>query len=176
MRILQVVHGLYPMRKAGTEIYTYYLSRELAKEHEVHVFYPVFEKTAKRELRIREIKREGMHLHELVIPNGILDKIKRLWSSMFFENTYRNLEIEEIFEKLLKEVNPDIIHFQHLIGLSAGLIEIAKRHGFPTVLTLHDYWFMCPTINLLRWDYSLCEGLHPEMCWSEKQLYNLGEI
>jgi hypothetical protein len=40
MKILQVVQGFPPQQRAGTQIYTYYLSKELAKKHEVHVFYP----------------------------------------------------------------------------------------------------------------------------------------
>jgi glycosyltransferase involved in cell wall biosynthesis len=40
MRILQVVHGFLPERRGGTEIYTYNLSKELSKNHEVHIFYP----------------------------------------------------------------------------------------------------------------------------------------
>ena len=37
MRILQVVHAFLPEHKAGTEIYTYSLAKELAKHHDINI-------------------------------------------------------------------------------------------------------------------------------------------
>ncbi|NJE12849.1 glycosyltransferase family 4 protein [Thermococcus sp. LS2] len=177
MKILQVVHGFPPKQRAGTEIYTYYLSKELAKRYEVHVFYPTRDKTEKS-ITIHSFERENLHLHELIIPNRPTNKISRFWDLLFFENTYMNKEIEEKFRELLKEITPDIIHFEHLIGLSATLIGVAKEFNIPTILTLHDYWFMCPTIQLLKWDHTICKG--PESskcrkCWIKKQSNVLAE-
>ncbi|NJE06962.1 glycosyltransferase [Thermococcus sp. M39] len=167
MRILQVVHGFPPKQRAGTEIYTYYLSKELAKRHEVHIFYPAFDNV--KRISLNSFERESLIIHEVKIPNN---KVKRLWNLLFFENTYMNKNVEEIFRRLLKEINPDIIHFEHLIGLSATLINVAKKFNIPSVLTLHDYWFMCPNIQLLRYDYTICEGSEPNKCsacWIKKQ-------
>ena len=41
MRILQVAHGFPPDQMAGAEVYTWAVSRELARlGHDVHVFVP----------------------------------------------------------------------------------------------------------------------------------------
>jgi len=167
MKILQVVHGFPPKQRAGTEIYTYYLSKELAKSHEVHVLYPTLENVKKPILV--SFNREGLVLHELRLPNN---KVRRFWSMLFFENTYVNREIENLFRTLIKDIHPDVIHFEHLIGLSTTLIEIAKEFNIPTVLTLHDYWFMCLNIQLLKHDYTICKGPEPNKCsecWIKKQ-------
>lgn len=167
MKILQVIHGFPPKQKAGTEIYTYYLSKELAKRHEVHVFYPEHSNT--KRIFLRTLESGGLIIHKLRIPYG---RTSRLPNSLFFENTYINGEIEEIFGMLLRKIKPDVIHFQHLIGLSATLIEVAKDLGFPSVLTLHDYWFICPNIQLLKWDYTVCDGPEPDKCrscWIKRQ-------
>jgi glycosyltransferase involved in cell wall biosynthesis len=34
--------------------------------------------------------------------------------------------------------------------------QAAYEAGIPTVVTLHDYWFICPRVNLIRADGSLC--------------------
>ncbi|NJE61789.1 glycosyltransferase family 4 protein [Thermococcus sp. 21S7] len=178
MRILQVVHSFPSIRRAGVELYTYYLSKELAEKHEVHILYPIFEKKSKKELWVRDKYEDGLYIHEIVFPTRFIDKLKRLINSMFIENTYLNSRIDPLFENLLDEINPDIVHFQHVIGLSASLIKISKQKNVPTVLTLHDYWFMCPTTNLLRWDYSLCNGPYPkrcQLCWSKKHSEALAE-
>jgi len=168
MKILQVVHGFPPKQRAGTEIYTYYLSKELAKRHEVHVFYPTLENV--KEPILVSFNREDFILHELKFPNN--NKIRRFLSRLFFENTYINKEIENLFRTLVTNIRPDVIHFEHLIGLSATLIEVAKAFNIPSVLTLHDYWFMCPNIHLLKYDYTICEGPEPNECsecWIKKQ-------
>ena len=41
MRIVQVIHGFPPRNMAGSEVYTYNLSKELSKRHEVIVFYRI---------------------------------------------------------------------------------------------------------------------------------------
>jgi len=68
MKILQVVHGFPPKQRGGTEIYTYYLSKELAKSHEVHILYPILENVTKPTLV--PFNRENLTLHELKLPNN----------------------------------------------------------------------------------------------------------
>ena len=173
MKVLQVVHGFPPKQRAGTEIYTYHLSKELAKNHEVYVLYPDLGHIKKP--MIVSFNRENLVLHELRYPNS---KIRRFLSMLFFETTYVNKAIEDLFRKLTTSIKPDIIHFEHLIGLSSTFIEIAKKLEIPTVLTLHDYWFMCPNIQLLKYDYTICNGPKANKChecWIKKQSKVLSE-
>lgn len=168
MRILQVVHGFPPINTAGTEIYTYMLCKEMSKYHEIHVFYPIY---GNEPYFLRHSVKEGLNVHELCLSESITEKVRR---NIFFKNTYRNEIVERKFEELLDNITPDIIHFQHLINLSAALIEIAKKKGIPSVLTLHDYWFICPSVQLLRDDYSICSGPNENAsncfeCWNNTQ-------
>ena len=41
MKIVQVIHGFPPYNMAGSEVYTYNLSRELAKKDEVYIFHRI---------------------------------------------------------------------------------------------------------------------------------------
>ena len=157
MRILQVVHGFLPERRGGTEIYTYNLSKELSKNHEVHIFYPRRIKRARGSSPAQY--ENALHAVEHVIDIGskrsrFLSRIKLLG----FKGTYGNGKVDREFEGLLDAINPDIVHFHHLLDLSASLINIVKLRGLPVVLTLHDFWFICPRINLLKSDYSVCKG------------------
>lgn len=169
MRILQTVHGFLPNQRAGTEIYTNDLCKELAKRNEVHVLYPVYRG---RKYDLNSFDREGIRIYELTVPLGFLEKINYATN---FRSTYENKETEQKFAKLLNIVKPDIIHFQHLIYLSASLIRIGKDRKIPTVLTLHDYWFICPRIHLLKMDYSLCKG-PDENCQNCFQCWNIQKV
>lgn len=169
MKILQVVHG-FPPRKltGGTEIYSYHLSNELSRRHDVHVFYPIYEG---RTCSLNNFEKNGLKIHELNLPYNFIEEVKK---KAVFNPHPINKTVEKKFVQILNKVAPDIIHFQHLIGLSASLIEIAEEKEIPTVLTLHDYWFICPTIQLLKDDYSTCEGPDEQAencfeCWNERQ-------
>ena len=42
---------------------------------------------------------------------------------------FTHKEVEEHFRTILKKISPDIVHFHNLIGLSVGLIHLAKKQG-----------------------------------------------
>ncbi len=69
---------------------------------------------------------------------------------------FTHKEVEEHFRTVLKKISPEIVHFHNLVGLSVGLIHIAKKQGIKTVLTLHDYWGFCFKNTLLKNNDELC--------------------
>jgi glycosyltransferase involved in cell wall biosynthesis len=148
MKILTVVHGYPPAQSAGTEVYARALSVALSRNHEVCVFYRCAD-YARSELDVR--KR---------IENGIaiisLNNTFRLYRS--FEDTYCNPEIDRAFSQILDETRPDVVHVQHLLYLSAGIIEQIKQRGIPVVYTLNDYWLMCPQGQLFKENCRVCDG------------------
>ena len=165
MKIIYVVHGFPPRSRWGTEIYTRALAKELSKNHEVYVFYP-----------LRNLKGEEYSLNRYDIDSLHLMEIfnsQPFWPTITNPKLrYVNARIDKKFEVLLDEINPDIVHFQHLIGLSASLIEIVTERRIPRVLTLHDFWFMCPRVQLLRNDCSICHGPDEKgencsKCWNK---------
>jgi glycosyltransferase involved in cell wall biosynthesis len=73
-----------------------------------------------------------------------------------FIASYRNPEIERDFAETLERFRPDVVHVQHLMYLSARLVEIARRPCIPVVITLHDFWFKCNNALLLRHTGEIC--------------------
>ncbi len=51
---------------------------------------------------------------------------------------------------VVETFRPDVIHIHHLVHLSGSLIGMLKRMGLPVVVTLHDYWYLCITGQLLN--------------------------
>lgn len=173
MKILQVVHGFPPRSRAGAEIYTYNLSKELSKNHEVHVFYPL-RKAGIAGYSLNRLYNNGLHITEMVDHQLPFPTVMK---SIY---AYKNSRIERIFEKLLDEINPDVVHFQHLLSLSPSLIKSVKKRGIPAVLTLHDFWFICPNIHLLKNDYIICNGPNTQAincfrCGNKRQAESLAE-
>lgn len=66
--------------------------------------------------------------------------------------------VEEEFVEFLNKKNIDLVDFQHLNGLGASLIEITQKRNIKTVVTMHDYWFICPNLFLYTRAFELCDG------------------
>lgn len=148
MKIVQVIHGFPPDNVAGSEVYTYALSRELAKEHEVHVFHRI-EDPRRGEYELQHVTHDGFSVWT------INNTFKYCHS---FEQTYKNDVIAKKFGGLLEELRPDVVHFGHVIALSTTLIAEAKSRKIPVIFTLHDFWLFCQLGQLLKHDLSLCDG------------------
>jgi glycosyltransferase involved in cell wall biosynthesis len=155
MRVLFVVHKFPPQSVGGVETYTWSLARALAEAgHEAFVFYPVIGLDA-AEARSEE---GGIHRWAVSLPEtrGHEGALQQFW------HTFRDVGLEARFQKCLAEVRPDIVHFQHVQGLSARLLALAS--GWHRLVTLHDYWFFCANSQLLRPDGQMCAG--PQWGWN----------
>ena len=151
MNILQVSNGFPPTDRGGVEIYTLALSKMLRSiGHHVAVF-------------CRE-PGEGWPIYG--VRDEVIEDIPvRFIVNRFYANTplaprYYDRQIEALFARWVEEQQPDAIHFQHTHGLSSSLLARVAKMGIPFVMTLHDYWYMCPQVNLLRPDNNLCVGSH----------------
>jgi glycosyltransferase involved in cell wall biosynthesis len=149
MKIVLPVHHFPPRYSAGAELYTLRLARWL-QEHEHHVEVICIEAIDQGdpdELRAVEDRYEGVVVWRLHF--NLAHATDRRWS-------YDNPLLGAWFAEYLRRTPPDLAHFQagYLIGV-APLIA-ASQAGVPIVLTLHDYWFLCPRITLQRGNGALC--------------------
>jgi len=64
----------------------------------------------------------------------------------------------DAFGAVLDERPPDIVHFLHLAGLTAGAVRATAARRIPAIFTATDFWFDCPTVQLLLCDHSRCAG------------------
>lgn len=149
MRLALPVHKFPPESLGGTEIYTRTLARALVQAgHTVALFYP---STTVQQLT-QDDTPEGMHRWRapLAPTRASEDPVRQFW------HTFRDQAIERAFTTFLQEYQPDLVHFQHVQGVSARLIEQAA--GCPRLVTLHDYWYFCANSQLIRPDQQPCAG------------------
>jgi glycosyltransferase involved in cell wall biosynthesis len=67
-------------------------------------------------------------------------------------------EAERTFaRRFLQKWRPDLIHVGHTMRMS-GFVWAAHDLGIPTVLTLTDYWLICPKALLVNSRGALCDG------------------
>jgi glycosyltransferase involved in cell wall biosynthesis/GT2 family glycosyltransferase len=162
LHVLFVVHGFPPDTWAGTEIYTFNLARELeARGHRCTILHRA---PADREpseggppdFSVEEGEFQGLRV--LRLTNRLRHRSLR--------DSYQDERAEEAFARVLRRERPDVVHFQHLIHTSAGLVEVARRAGLPTVVHCHDYWALCARVQLIRPDGRRCEENQGAGCFA----------
>lgn len=157
MNILLVVHRFWP-ELAGTEVYTLNLARQLAARHRVWVYFRDHRAQTRGFQAVDEqvagVPARRVSLNGVSPGSGLAGWVAgRYWR---FVTSYRNPAIERDFEATLARLQPDVVHVQHLMYLSAQLIELARRQHIPVVVTLNDFWFKCNNAVLLRSDGAIC--------------------
>ena len=73
-------------------------------------------------------------------------------------------------DELMACWRPQLAHVMSGYLMGAAPFDAAQKHHLPVVVTLLDFWFLCPTIQLLRGDGSLCSG--PEAVECARCLYD----
>jgi len=136
MKILHVIHRFVDTARRGSELYTYVLGRLMADRHDVAVLY-TSPKKAEGRVEIGEV--DGLQAFILGCAES--------WEQAKLRGGSR--KAESAFSSVLREWKPDVVHFQHLLFHSLRLPTIAARAGVASLLTLHDFWLLCPQINLL---------------------------
>ena len=75
-------------------------------------------------------------------------------------------EFEQHFAALLASWRPQLVHVNHLIGFTPAVLPLARRAGARVLLTLHDYFVLCDSWNLLDPANRFCgiERFHDDRC------------
>jgi glycosyltransferase involved in cell wall biosynthesis len=169
MRVLLVSHLFPPKHSAGTEVYTAELGRRLAaRGHEVTVF-ATDKDIARADLSIQRRSFAGLDVIELT-NNLFYEEFRETWSRP---------AVDRAFEEVLEEVKPDVVHFQHLMYLSSGCLELASARAGAVLFTLHDFWLQCPRFGQLvhadgdichTVDFARCGTCLPSFKWRQSDL------
>jgi len=151
MKILQVLHQFLPDHIGGIEIYTKNLSKRLSRLGN----------------NILVLSGQGDVLWSPIKTEDIVDGLRTIYirnkgasqkHAFSFVRTFRNHSVLALFDCVIKDFQPDVIHFHHTVYLSGEMILLAKRKRIPTVLTVHDYWFLCHKLHLSNWRGRQCIG------------------
>jgi glycosyltransferase involved in cell wall biosynthesis len=159
VKILFTVHQFFPDHRAGVEIVTLGLARELnARGHEPLVF------AAKRSIpgsgiepyETQDYEYEGIPVRRVGRPEEGLSRPYHL--------NFLNEAMAEKAREFVTQTRPDVAHVMHLQGLSASILPVFKEAGVPVVFTAADFWAICPVVDLRRHDGALCTGPEVTHC------------
>jgi glycosyltransferase involved in cell wall biosynthesis len=148
MKVLQVLNHFLPQQTAGTEVYTWALSKHL--QHigiAVKVVIPHYGQT-----EADDYVYDGLSVHEYAEPS-VIDR--SLIMGFRLPDGLKN------FVDFVKKEQPDLVHFHELAG-SNGItlqhLQAAKSIGAKVIMTFHLAGYSCKTGTLVFRNKSLCNG------------------
>jgi glycosyltransferase involved in cell wall biosynthesis len=159
VRVLFTTHQFFPEGRAGVEVVTLGLARELKScGHEPFVL------AAKRSVPHSDLGPGEMEDYEF---DGV--PVRRIGRpeeglSRPYELNYHNDDAAAKTRAYVREVGPDVVHAMHLQGLSASILPVFEEFGLPVVFTAADFWTVCPIVDLRRHDGTMCKGPEVSHC------------
>ena len=118
--------------------------------------------------------RKKYNFHVLASANGIY----KLTS--YFENEektikfpaidnyslfgFYNKEYRKMIENIVEGFRIDTIHIHHMIGHFFDVIDVANEKNIYSMITLHDYYSLCPSINMLYKMEKYCPNIKDKDC------------
>lgn len=147
--ILHVIHNFDA--PGGTELHTRSIIDGLSSRFHSTVIFPasmqdqwtdLAARDVNKNLRVLKLRRESFRVDNsfLEIPGDLTNKY-----------------VENVFSNFLSGGNYRIVHFQHLSGWNSLLLPlIAKHQGCKVLISLHDYYLLCPEYNLILPNLKRC--------------------
>jgi glycosyltransferase involved in cell wall biosynthesis len=147
MRILHYTLGLPPVRSGGLTKYAVDIMAEQTKDNVVIHLYPGNIDIVNRETRITKNKKITSSIEHFQLINSLP---LPLFRGIKQPEDFMMDGPSDVYLRFLQEVKPDVIHIHTLMGIHKEFFESAKNLGIKMVYTSHDYFGICPTINLYK--------------------------
>ena len=71
---------------------------------------------------------------------------------------FRSLAAAQNFREVAERFCPHVVHIFHLSYLTADCLEVCAGLGLPVVMTVTDFWLVCPIARLQLADGRRCNG------------------
>jgi glycosyltransferase involved in cell wall biosynthesis len=153
MKVLFINNFFPPDYIGGAEISAFYSTyglRQRGIDCTVLSIYARAESEERRDYTFRDVPVRRVALNHRAASE---------WERIFDPAVYH-----EVFAEL-QRVRPDLVHIHNVSGASLAPFQACRALGVPVVVTLHDYWMLCPNNMLLKDVGKLCEpGTAPAWC------------
>lgn len=148
--ILFVVHDWSNINEnvGGTTLHCYDLIQSLRNDYNIHVLAP--------EGGLYKVYSYFKDDSEELKFDGIYNNVSRT-------NLYSK-EYKKLVEKIIDGLDIDVIHIHHMMGHYFDIVDAAKSRNIKTIYTAHDFYCLCPSINMLYNMEKCCLYLDKKDC------------
>lgn len=152
MKLLYLTHQYFPRHVGGTEVYTRGLVRHVIRSgHQARVIaYHENPSPDRQDSHIERTSYEGVPLVEVHYNLSVAEHPARA--------EYDNAFAAQAVRDELDCFRPDVVHVLHAMKLSGAAVQACVDAGVPVIVTLCDFWFLCPRHTLLQSNGQVCTG------------------
>lgn len=141
VNILYVIHDWKDIEKnlGGTTLHAYDLIKKLRYKYNFHVLAPEND-----DYKLYSYWKNGET--SVTFPH-----INNYSQFNFCNDEYRNM-----IQSIIDNYKINILHIHHMIGNFFDIIDVAKKNNVYSIITLHDFYCICPLINKLYNNKTYC--------------------
>ena len=101
----------------------------------------------------------GKYIKLSEYSDGELTTLLELHMPTWDIREFSSPEFINVYVNVLINLNISLVHIRHLVSHSLDLPKIADIMGIPVILSFHDFYFVCPSINLINGDGVYCSAI-----------------
>lgn len=164
MNILHFFIGFPEERHGGASKYvSELLTAQATMGHSVIALIPGDTLNLAKKTRIRKIAdHNGINSYEIQNP-PIAPLLFGLRNANYILGKDYNIDLQSV-DSFYEEVKPDIFHIHTMMGLPLSLLKYIKSKGVKIVFTSHDYYGICPRVNLINFKGVICKNTDGTEC------------
>lgn len=110
----------------------------------------------KSKYNIFVMARDGKFIYLTVYYGRKIEKFRFFVGMAGVFQQFTDKKIEEVIENVINTFEISWVHVHHTHALSLDIYYVAKRHNIPLIATMHDYYYICPTVKLLDLNGNFC--------------------
>jgi glycosyltransferase involved in cell wall biosynthesis len=153
MKILHYTLGLPPYRTGGLTKYSVDLMKcQVSEGQQIFLLFPGrFTISKHTKIKHSSIVDE-IQIFEIInpLPVSLLGGINKPEAFM------RKVFPHDVYKSFLEKIQPDIIHIHTLMGIHKEFFLAAKELNIKVIYTSHDYFGICPKVNLIDYKGEIC--------------------
>ncbi len=160
MRVLIISHGHPGYSIGGAEVASHTLFKAIQAEPDDEAFYLSRAPSSFRRHSATPLMSLRHDDRETFMHTGV-------WDEFWLSNGGLG-ELAGAFTYYLQQVNPDVVHFHHIIGIGVEAVALVRR-VLPTVrivITFHEYLAICTNHGQMvkTGRHQLCHAASPSTC------------
>jgi len=147
--ILIIIHEWDKEVNGGTSFHVLDLKKGLGEKYNFHILAPY-----NGTYRLYSYWRTGEELIDINTDN------LNSYSNSLFDSRYAKM-----INNIINIFKIDFIHIHHLLGHYFDIIDIIKERKIKTIISLHDYYSLCPRVNKYNYIYNkYCNTIDENEC------------
>ncbi|MCW1952159.1 MAG: glycosyltransferase [Octadecabacter sp.] len=88
--------------------------------------------------------------------DGIQNYVINVPTKRSYSELYDNPDVTRLIGELMDDLQPDVVHAHCVQDIGGGVLQAAQARGIPSILSVHDFWWLCERQFMIKPDRAYC--------------------